>query len=331
MPKPTAAEFFSLFGEDYHCQVPHRVMDCLGADIGLSVQERAVFGTLCRWVPVSLTRDAWVEETREAVVWPRAHKVLELMGPGMSRRTYFRTIDRLEELGVIRSRTKAPGPRMFFIPSMQELARRLGLSSVGMRGIFPENYDDVTIRLMSTTPLDLEERDVEEALETGRDPMAMKKRVDALRAAMDEAAARQKEAAAKQAAKKPSEKMGGGRKAKRKPSKVSARELYDELCVSTRTRLGIAATAAPTVANLAKLRRLRDLHGSDKVLEVIEVITDPEGWEGAKRVCGQDFVSPTPGILLGFQDTLFPWALETRHTESLRSGGAGKDKASNEF
>lgn len=75
-----------------------------------------------------------------------------------------------------------------------------------------------------------------------------------------------------------------------------------------------------TKENVGKMRYLRDRHGAETVRAVIDWVVQPTNWAQVRRRCGISSAVPTPGVLLGFDTTIFPMALESNRPK--RSGGA---------
>lgn len=113
------------------------------------------------------------------------------------------------------------------------------------------------------------------------------------------------------------QRMRNGRKSKSAsmPHEHRAPQLLERLRREVKRNLSVIQPKE-TKENVSKMRTLRDQYGGDTVVQVIEWVTDSTNWRRVKRECNlQDSQIPTPGILLGFAESIFPMVVQPTETQ----------------
>jgi hypothetical protein len=91
-----------------------------------------------------------------------------------------------------------------------------------------------------------------------------------------------------------------------------APELCEYLRWKIKSTLGSLYQPHAGAKEWGQMRKLRDQQGGPNVRKVIDWITIPENWQKVRRECGLTAGVPTAGILLGFQASIFPMALDEK-------------------
>jgi hypothetical protein len=343
--------FRELFGLDealpFTC-IPDALDDAMTA-LGLSDGARQTLRCYYRYARMS-AHHAQVTPAGEIRVWPSEKTLSRLRG--LTGRQIQRHRRELAELGIIRTEVTRRGQtdNTYLKPMSrlyEELRVRGGIQE-RMSELHPDAYHSKVV------PIEFAIRDKNVALRSDKNVGLMKKKMEeeetalagvptctdedfenwleemqertkALLAAADGAKQKNSEAAEHQRNKPRSLKMGGG--AKKAPATEERRTSAPEMLKEMRGRMSLTMPGyQPPVGmkELGQMRTLLEQHGEDAVRTAMQWITTPENWKKLRQVCNINSQVPTVGVLLGFQATIFPLALDPSKslTGPKRSGGA---------
>lgn len=347
-------ELFGLADGDPYVSMTDTLSDALTA-IGVSDGARETLRCYYRYARMSVLHGQVTEEG-DIRVWPRQEKVARFRG--ITVRQLRRHMDELEKLELVRREVTPRGlTNNVYLKPMGKLLREL-LERPGvrerMRELNPDAHDekvvsiealqadrnvpmqeDKNVRLMKmeterkrkeTTPSAGAGEDEAQFVDWMDEQMD---RTKVLFEAMRSARAQNEVAREKKAAKKPHEKMGGGRK---RESSLAPEDRASALAEYLRNRIksGLESVYQPTITekDLKHLKDLRNELGGDTLRKVIDFITEPDRWARVRRECRINTRVPTPGVLYGFRATIVPMALQGDQPEAPRRSGHARTEAS---
>lgn len=259
--------------------------------------------------------------------WQRAteastHELAE--GLGLSRSTVMRHLRCLKDLGAIQRRYVGRRKVTYVqlpLPLVKALLERPAVVKT-LQERYPTVYCAETVQLEQEE--DNEEFHAWVAMRKEETRRAIhseiaKRRYDPIMQAVEEAKAKTEAKREYNRTKPAHQRMRKGKKASTMSKEDHAPQLMTYLRRAIKTHLSNFPPHS-TQANIAKIKQLRDRHGAENVRKVIDWITEPAHWARVRRECRISSGVPTPGILLGFDTTIFPMALEA--DKPKRSGGA---------
>lgn len=110
------------------------------------------------------------------------------------------------------------------------------------------------------------------------------------------------------------QRMNGGkrRKSNAMPKDHTSKRLLERLRSRVKHNISVVQPK-DTMENRSKMKALRKQYGAEMVIQVVDWVTEMPNWREVKRKCNlRDAGIPTPGILLGYAESIFPMALETK-------------------